>query len=181
MRSSLGVPRSAAQSLATAACGVLLAGCAYALVNGHSLNQPKVDKVEQELQVIRQLSFLGPVPLVVKDRDQAEEQMESDLMRDYTDNQLRADGAAGALVGLYPSGIDLKAESLKLLRNQVAGFYDPHSKEMVLVAGGTNLGLFTDAAEFVAQHDVGGEMVLAHELTHALRISISISTRSLTR
>jgi hypothetical protein len=95
--------------------------------------------------------------------------MESDLMRDYTENQLRADGTAGALVGLYPSGIDLKAESLKLLRNQVAGFYDPHSKEMVLVAGGTNLGFFTNTAEFVAQHDVGGEMVLAHELTHALQ------------
>jgi hypothetical protein len=40
---------------------------------------------------------------------------------------------------------------------------------MVLVAGGTNLGFFTNAAEFVAQHDVGGEMVLAHELTHALQ------------
>jgi hypothetical protein len=169
MRSYFGVPRSAARSLLTAACGVLLAGCAYALVNGNSLNQAKVDKVEDGLQQIRQLSFLRPVPLVVKDRDQAEQQMESDLMRDYTDNQLRADGAAGALVGLYPAGIDLKAESLKLLRNQVAGFYDPHSKEMVLVAGGTNLGFFTDAAEFVAQHDVGGEMVLAHELTHALQ------------
>jgi hypothetical protein len=168
MKSYLGVPRSAAR-LATAACGILLAGCAYALVNGHSLNQANVDKVEQGLQQIRQLSFLRPVPLVVKDRDQAEQQMEGDLTRDYTDDQLRADGAAGALVGLYPSGIDLKAESLKLLRNQVAGFYDPHSKEMVLVAGGTNLGLFTNAAEFVAQHDVGGEMVLAHELTHALQ------------
>ena len=160
----------ARRQIAIAAGVVLLcAGCAYSLVSGTTLNQAKVDKVEQGIQQIRQLNFLKPVPLVVKSRDEAEHQMEADLMRDYTDNQLHADGLAGALVGLYPLGMDLKAESLKLLRNQVAGFYDPHSKEMVLVSGGTDLGFFLNATEFVAQRDIGGEMVLAHEFTHALQ------------
>jgi len=154
---------------AAAACVVLIAGCAYSLVNGTTINQAKADKVEQGIQKIRQLNFLKPVPIAVKDRDQAEHQMEADLMRDYTDAQLHADGVAGAMVGLYPAGMDLKSESLKLMRNQIAGFYDPHSKQMVLVEGGMDLGLFGNAAEFVAQRDVAGEMVLAHEFTHALQ------------
>jgi hypothetical protein len=151
-------------------CVVLLfAGCAYSLVSGTSVNQAKVDKIESGIQEIRQLKFLKPVPVVVEDRDQAENQMEAELMRDYTDDQLSADGTAGALLGLYPSGMDLKAALLKLLRNQVAGFYDPHIKQMVLVKGSTDFGFFVNAAEFVAQRDVGGEMVLAHEYTHALQ------------
>ncbi len=151
-----------------AACAILLAGCAYSLVSGTTVNEAKVEQVEEGIQRIRQLQFLKPVTLVVKDRDQAEQQMEAELMRDYTDNQLRADGTAGALVGLYPAGMDLKTESLKLLRNQVAGFYDLHTKEMVLVQG-VDLGMFVNAAEFVSQRDIGGEMILAHEFTHALQ------------
>lgn len=169
MTERIGLRRGAAWQSAIVASAILLAGCAYSLVSGATLNRAKVDKVEQGIQDIRQLHFTKPVPIVVKDRDDAEHQMETDLMRDYTDNQLRADGAAGALVGLYPSGMDLKAESLKLLRSQVAGFYDPHSKEMILVEGSTDLGFFMNAAEFVAQRDIAGEMVLAHEFTHALQ------------
>jgi len=148
---------------------ILFAGCAYSLVSGKSLNQAKVDKVEQGIQQIRQLSFLNAVPIVVKSRDEAEQLMEADMMRDYTDNQLHADGVAGALVGLFPPGMDLKAESLKLLRNQAAAFYDPHTKKMVLIEGGTDLDFFMNASQFVAQRDAGGEMVLAHEFTHALQ------------
>ena len=90
-------------------------------------------------------------------------------MRDYTDNRLEADWVAGALTGLYPAGLDLKAESLKLLKSQVAGFYDPHGKEMVLVEGGADVGVWNNAAQFMIQRDVVGEMLLAHELTHALQ------------
>src|SRR5271156_5801457 len=75
----------------------------------------------------------------------------------------------GATTGLYPPGMDLKAQSLKLLKSQVAGFYDPYDKEMVLVEGGDNLGFWNGATEFMIQRDIVGEMLLAHELTHALQ------------
>ena len=170
MTGSVALAGSVRWRIALAACIVLLfAGCAYSLLDGNTLNQAKVDQVEQGIQKIRQLNFVKPVPVVVRTRDEAEHQMEADLMRDYTDNQLHADGIAGALVGLYPPGMDLKAESLKLLRNQVAGFYDPHSKEMIMVSGATDFGFFMNATEFVAQRDIGGEMVMAHEFTHALQ------------
>lgn len=148
---------------------LLAAGCAYSLVSGGHIDEKHAARIEAGIQEIRQLHFKSPVPLTIKTTNEAEAMMEADLMRDYTDSQLQVSGIAGALVGLYPSGIDLKAESLKLLKNQVAGFYDPHGKAMVLVEGGANLGFWNAATEFVVQRDVVGEMLLAHELTHALQ------------
>jgi hypothetical protein len=148
---------------------LLLRGCAYSIVNGDRVDSAQVAKIESGIQNVRQLRFKQAVPLDVKTPDQAEAMMEADLMRDYTDNQLEADAVAGALTGLYPAGMDLKAQSLKLLKSQVAGFYDPRGKEMVLVEGGADLGIWNSAAQFMIQRDVAGEMLLAHELTHALQ------------
>ncbi len=148
---------------------LLLRGCAYSLVNGDRVNSQQAAKIEAGIQNLRQLRFKQPVPLVVKTPDEAESMMEADMMRDYTDNQLAADAVAGEVTGLYPAGLDLKAASLKLLKSQVAGFYDPHGKEMVLVEGGADVGIWNNAAQFMIQRDVVGEMLLAHELTHALQ------------
>jgi hypothetical protein len=152
-----------------AAAALLSGGCAYNLISGDRVNQKQSDKIEAGIQDLRQLHFKAPVPLVVKSQDEAAAMMEADLMRDYTDQQLKVEAVAGALTGLYPTGLDLKAESLSLMKNQVAGFYDPHGKQMVLVEGGGNLGFWNSATQFVIQRDVVGEMLLAHELTHALQ------------
>ncbi len=154
-------------SLLALAFGV--AACAYSVVTGERINTEKANKVEAGIQELRGLKFKQPVPMVVKTRAEAEQMMEADLSRDYTDEQFEVDGIAGALVGLYPAGIDLKAESLKLLRNQVAGFYDPHGKEMVLVEGADSAGFYEGTLQFLVQRDIIGEMLLAHELTHALQ------------
>lgn len=151
------------------AAALLLGGCAYSLVSGGRVNQKQADKIEAGIQDLRQLRFKQPVPLVIKSADQAEAMMEADLMRDYTDNELKVDAVAGALTGLYPTGLDLKAESLALMKSQVAGFYDPHGKQMVLVEGGADVGFWDNATEFIIQRDVVGQMLLAHELTHALQ------------
>src|SRR5713101_3080634 len=151
------------------AAALLFAGCAYSLLSGGRIDQKQSGKIEAGIQDLRQLHFKRPVPLVVKSRDEAGAMMEADLMRDYTDNQLQVDAVAGALTGLYPTGIDLKAESLRLMKSQVAGFYDPHGKQMVLVEGGANLGFWNGATQFMIQRDIVGEMLLAHELTHALQ------------
>ncbi len=148
---------------------MFLRGCAYALLDGDRVNSKQVATTEAGIQDLRQLRFKQPVPIIVKTPTEAESMMETDMMRDTTDNRLKADAVAGALTGLYPAGLDLKAASLKLLKSQVAGFYDPHGKEMVLVEGGDDIGIWNSAAQFMIQRDVVGEMLLAHELTHALQ------------
>jgi hypothetical protein len=146
-----------------------LAGCTYTLVSNGQVNRSKAEQIEERIQNIRQLSFKKPVPIVVKTPDEVERMVLADLARNYTDAQLDADGMAGAMLGLYPPGIHLKAETVKLLKSQIAGFYDPHSKEMVLVEGADQLGLWNRTLEFMMRRDVVGEMLLSHELTHALQ------------
>jgi len=157
------------RALALALGALLVAGCTYALVSGNSVNQSRAERVVAGIQEIRELNFKHPVPIVVETRDQAEKSMEADLERDFTDAQLHADGVAGSMLGLFPRGFDLKSESLKLAKSQVAGYYDPHRKQMALVEGTVDIGFWDKAAEFLVQRDLVGEMLLAHELTHALQ------------
>src|SRR5260370_23493076 len=121
---------------------IVLRGCAYALLNGDRVNKRQAATIEAGIQDLRQLRFKQSVPLVVKTPDEAQSMMEADLIRDYTNDQLGAAAVAGALTGLYPAGLDLKAASLKLLKSQVARFYDPHGNEMLLVERGGDLGVW---------------------------------------
>src|SRR5579872_4733425 len=118
------LPRYRGIAAITIACAMALAGCAYSLINGGQVNEKIAGNVEQGIQQIRQLSFKSHVPLVLKTPDEVEQMVIADLHRDYTDEELEADGKAGAMLGLFPSGIDLKAESVKLLKSQIAGFYE---------------------------------------------------------
>src|SRR6185437_5135635 len=102
-------------------------------------------------------------------RDQALAMMQAEIERDHTEDQMRIGSMTGAMTGVYPSGMDLKAETLKLMHSQVAGFYDPHSRQIVLVEGAIDIGVWNSAAGFVTRRDLVGEMLLAHELTHALQ------------
>jgi hypothetical protein len=146
-----------------------LFGCAYQLVHSGAVDDAKVARIETELQQVRELSFTKPVPLVVESQKEAQRDIEAQLAHEVSDEEFGLAGRAGSLIGLYPAGIDLKQETLKLLDEQVAGFYDPDSKRMILVNGTIEAGVWNGATEFVMQRDLIGEMVLAHELTHALQ------------
>ncbi|MGH8011570.1 MAG: hypothetical protein ACREQ4_03585 [Candidatus Binataceae bacterium] len=151
------------------AFALVLSGCAYAIVRGTTVNQTRADQVASGLERLRGLDFTSKVPIVVKTRDQAERILTAEIARDHSDRELQIGGESGAMVGLYPPGMDLKAQTLQLLRNQIAGFYDAHDKRMVLVQSSTDLGFWNGATEFVTHRDVVGQMLLAHELTHALQ------------
>jgi hypothetical protein len=157
----------AARTLLT--CLLAVGGCAYTIVHDGAVNQTRADQVEQGIARFRQLAFTKPVPLVVKSRDQVQQMLLTELKRDLTDEELELGGETGAMTGVYPPGMDLKSSSLNLMHSQVAAFYDPHDKQMVLVEGAINVSLWNSASSFVAQRDITGEMVLAHELTHALQ------------
>jgi outer membrane murein-binding lipoprotein Lpp len=144
-------------------------GCAYQLVRSGSINQAKVSKIESGLEKVRELSFIKPVPLLVENRAEADRDIRAQVTHEISDKEFRLDGETGALIGLYQPGIELKQQTLKLLDSQVAGFYDPDTKRMILVSGVSADGVWEGTAQFLMQRDLMGEMVLAHELTHALQ------------
>jgi hypothetical protein len=84
-----------------------------------------------------------------------EENVKNDFFKDYTQEEARADVRELAAFGLLPPGYDLYSLFINLYSEQVAGYYDPETKEM-----------------FVIQADklTGTEkMTYAHEYTHVLQ------------
>lgn len=146
-----------------------LCGCAYTLAHDGTVNQTKAQEIEAGIQRFRGLDFTASVPLVLKTRDQALEMMRKEIARDHTEDEMRIGSLSGAMTGVYPAGMDLKSETMKLLHSQIAGFYEPHEKQMVLVEGAVDVSLWSSAAGLITHRDRVGEMLLAHELTHALQ------------
>ena len=127
------------------------------------------NRVETGIQRIRQLKLRSPVPIFHRTRAQAAQIMLSEIQEDkQQQEQTDARIAAGTMLGRYHRETDVKAQSVKLYLRQVAAFYDHRKKEMVVLEGprqtAERLGF-----RFAGYGDWRDDMILAHELTHALQ------------
>ena len=115
-----------------------------------------VDVIAERVEALRGLRFEQvPRPLAVTGEQARREGLE-DLDRDYPPERRRADEAIYKLLGLIDDDADLRELSGSLFGEGVAGYYDPRDGRLRVVEGaGTG-------------NRVLEEIVLAHELTHAL-------------
>src|SRR5215212_8741381 len=115
-----------------------------------------VSEIARRVEALRGLRFRSlPRPVSVTPEQARREGLE-DLDRSYPEARRRADEQLLKLLGLIDPSVDLRAVSASVFSEGVAGYYDPRTKRMRTVRGaatGTR---------------VLAEMVLAHELTHAL-------------
>jgi hypothetical protein len=112
--------------------------------------------IAKRVEAIRGLRFETlPRPVSVTP-EQARREGLADLDRTYPAKRRRADEEVLKLLGLIDPSVDLREVSGSVFSEGVAGYYDPRTKRMRTVRGA----------------DAGGrvvtEMILAHELTHAL-------------
>jgi Zn-dependent peptidase ImmA (M78 family) len=109
-----------------------------------------VDVTEQ----IRGLEFLvDPTITVISGEDMAE-RVRQDLEEEIDPAEIVIDEAFFELIGILPADIDLAQAWIDLYSEQVAGFYDHETKELVV----------TGDSELTAL----GKSVVVHELVHAL-------------
>jgi hypothetical protein len=140
--------------LAAALCGLWLA-----TEDGGSEPAPAaapVAAIADRVEALRDLRFDElPEPVEVTG-DQARREGLEDLDREYPPERLQADEDVYKLLGLIDEDADLRELSGSLFGEGVAGYYDPRDGRLRVVEGaGTG-------------NRVLEEMVLAHELTHAL-------------
>ncbi len=123
-----------------------------------------VSTIASRVEVLRGLKFrTQPVPQRVSPAQARHEGLE-DLDRSYPETRRRADEEVLKLLGLIEPDVDLRNVSASVFGEGVAGYYDPRSKRLRIVSGTTP--------------DALSEMVLAHELTHALedqRFGLAVS------
>lgn len=144
-------------------------GCApYLVVSRGEVNLDKLREIKAGTAALRGLEFKAEVPIEVKNTAQMRRYFESELAEEYGDEKLRNMALAYAKLGLFPKALDLKKSLLDFYSSQVAAFYDPRAKRLVLPESlGAGIGVGT--VQFLVRRDIVGEMVLAHELTHALQ------------
>ncbi len=126
-------------------------------------------KVEAGIQQIRQLKFKAPVPIFHKTRAQVAQIMLTEMKDDKNQQEQNdAQVAAGTMLGRYHRKTDVKAQSVKLYLSQVEAFYDSRKKDMIILEGPRQTAA-RFGFQFVGYGDWRDDMILAHELTHALQ------------
>ncbi len=106
------------------------------------------------LSRLRGLSLKNEVPVGRKNSKEVEAYIRKRLVEEYPADEIELERKALVHLGLIPPTFEYEKFIVGLLRDQVAGFYDPEEKKMFL----------SETIDPMAR-----ESVLIHELTHALQ------------
>jgi hypothetical protein len=112
------------------------------------------DAVLKETSELRELSILRPVKSGAQSRSEIERMIIRNLDTDTTPAEMHAAEVLLRVFGLAPKDFAYKPFLIKLLTEQVAGYYDPKAQQFYL-------------ADWIELE--GQKPVMAHELTHALQ------------
>ncbi len=112
------------------------------------------DEVLRQVARIRGLELKAPVQRGVKSKEEIARYLNERVKDEYQEKELEREGKVLRKFGLIPADLDYKEFTLKLLTEQVGGYYDP-DKKTFFIAG----WLPPDQQK----------PVMVHELTHALQ------------
>lgn len=112
------------------------------------------NEVLKETSELRQLPILRPVQSSAQSRAEIERMIMNNLDRETTPAEMHAAEATLKKLGLAPASFQFRSLLVRLLTEQVAGYYDPKAQQFHL-------------ADWI---DIDGQKpIMAHELTHALQ------------
>jgi hypothetical protein len=121
-------------------------------------NQEQYDDISAEMAIIRELDLLEPLDVEVKSREELQTETRDDMDTDYPAQDRKDDQQVLVAFGLLDPDQDLGELYVELLGEQIAGYYDPTTNEMVVVASSSEDEL-----------SVLDQVTFAHETVHALQ------------
>ncbi len=130
-----------------------------ALTRLQEISQPEkliavADELIPVVARLRGLEPKAPIQKGVKSREEISQFLQQEIDSHYQKSDLKSEGTILQKLGLIPSDLDYVAFTLKLLEEQVGGFYDPEKKAFYI-------------AGWLPAEEQKPAMV--HELTHALQ------------
>ena len=114
---------------------------------------PEIEGISRSLEEITGLKFKHKVAAAVLDKDQLRKFLTTRIDKTMRPADIKAESLILKMLGLIPGDFDLRGQTVDLLTEQAAAFYDYQRKKLFLMQGDTG-----EAAL----------MALAHELAHAL-------------
>ena len=122
---------------------------------------------------IRGQDFLKSVTPSIFNREQLGQEMLEQIEKEYTEDELLLMDSSYKVLGLMAPTLDGTDLMMRLLTEEVAGFYDPDNKRMVLIVEDgpkEDPGWFARLLGAKPAFDKDEQKTtLAHELTHALQ------------
>jgi hypothetical protein len=117
--------------------------------------EQQVAAIAEEVEGIRELTFTEPVEPTFLSSEEATARVRELFLQDYGRAVADAEERVLTALGAIPRGTDLRDLRARALGQQVAGFYDPRTRELVIRQAGAELGAID-------------RITLSHELDHAL-------------
>ena len=137
------------------------------------------EKIEKQVEKLRGLEFKQPVKIGVYDKATLKAFLLKHAEKELSDQRLGPYSRGLKALALIPPDLDFKKVFLDVLNEQIAGFYDPDTKELRLIdrsaadAAETKKasgGMEDMAREVMRTRGIDEDaVIMAHELTHALQ------------
>jgi hypothetical protein len=115
----------------------------------------QMDEIQLQVSLITGLPQRESLHRYMLSSPELRQRVENDFFSDYPPEEIAKDTSVMIALGLLQPGYDLKSLLVNLYSEQIAGYYDPKTKEMFVVQGNNFGGL--------------ERMTYAHEFTHALQ------------
>ena len=119
--------------------------------------------IANETALIRKLNFKKIVTLGIKSRNELKQFLTHELDKEIPPEKAAVIDLTLRAFGFFKESLDIRAIMLKLLTEQVAGFYDPETKQLYLI------GESSPNTESFNLANAQERMTIAHEMTHALQ------------
>jgi hypothetical protein len=141
-----------------------------AIVRHGAIDTGVLSSIGRTLEQVRGLRFTAEVPGRLLDDAEVVALLDRELSREFAPGDMERLTAVYQRLGLMPSDTGLQSAFKALYADQLAALYDPRTKTLALTRNGLGqqpmsvrlLGFFTG-------RDLLGEVLVAHELTHALQ------------
>jgi len=149
---------------------LVVAGCARGrLVRDGQVDQDGLAAVERSIVAIRGQALRQRVPAVVLDPAGLRAMIARDIEASYAPGDIERVEAVYTQLGLLPPGTTLRSTIERLYEAEGAAFYDPRAKRLIISTRPFETPLALRMVGFLSGRDLAGEMVVAHELVHAIQ------------
>ena len=157
-------------AIVASACVVAGLFCNLAFSQDDELSGDEVAVVKARVQKIRGLKLKGDVPVTYLSVAETQARFRSEFAKQITQEEIDTGVQENKMIGLFPPDLKIERKDLADMTLELAGFYDDHYKDIVIIDRPVTVALperYRNALAQLRKLDTMG--TLGHELTHALQ------------
>jgi hypothetical protein len=152
------------------ACVVAAFFCNLAFSQDDVLSSDEAAVVKARVQKIRGLKLKSEVPVSYLSVAETQARFRTEFAKQISQNEIDTGVEENKMIGLFPPDLKIERKDLADMTLELAGFYDDHHKDIVIIDRPVTIALpdrYRNAVTEMKKLDTMG--TLGHELTHALQ------------